>query len=265
MAIELAAARCPALGPAELAARLDGHPGLLSGGPTRPGRHQSLEALVTWSYELLDEADRRLLDRLSVLRGGFDLGTAERVAAGGLLRPEAIAGLLASLAGKSPVRIAGVPCQDGQQVAAQASSCGSAACWAQAMPSAASRAARRKSPRWNVDQAAPSSTRAWMPGAAAAGTPVATVRTGLLRCTGRWRSTTGRAGQQVPVPPAASCPADRRLAHAAHPVLPTVASADRASLSAQSSSLPALTRRPTPPSSAAHALPVGPARLMQTG
>ncbi len=105
LAIELAAARCPALGPAELAARLDGHPGLLSGGPARPGRHRSLEALVTWSYELLGEAERRLLARLSVLRGGFDLGTAERVAAGGPLRPEAIAGLLASLAGKSVVHL----------------------------------------------------------------------------------------------------------------------------------------------------------------
>ena len=57
LAIELAAARCPALGPAELAARLDDHPGLLSGGPARPGRHRSLEALVAWSYELLGEAE----------------------------------------------------------------------------------------------------------------------------------------------------------------------------------------------------------------
>ena len=105
LAIELAAARCPALGPAELAARLDGRPGLLAGGPARPGRHRSLEALVAWSYELLGEAERRLLARLSVLRGGFDLGTAERVAAGGLLPPEAVAGLLASLAGKSVVRL----------------------------------------------------------------------------------------------------------------------------------------------------------------
>jgi DNA-binding CsgD family transcriptional regulator len=111
LAIELAAARCAALGPAELATRLDGHPGLLSGGPGRPGRHRSLEALVTWSYELLGDAERRLLARLSVLRGGFDLGTAERVAAGGPLRPEAIAGLLASLAGKSVVHI-----QDGAAV-----------------------------------------------------------------------------------------------------------------------------------------------------
>jgi hypothetical protein len=42
-----------------------------------------------------------------VLRGGFDFGTAERVAARRPLRPEAIAGLLASLAGKSVVHIHG--------------------------------------------------------------------------------------------------------------------------------------------------------------
>ena len=95
----------PALGPPELAARLEGHPGLLVGGTARPGRHRSLEALVSWSYELLDETERRLLARLSVLRGGFDLDMAERVAGGEPLAPEAIAGLLASLAGKSLVQI----------------------------------------------------------------------------------------------------------------------------------------------------------------
>jgi predicted ATPase/DNA-binding CsgD family transcriptional regulator len=105
LAIELAGARCPALGPAQLAARLEGHPGLLSGGAARPGRHRSLEALVSWSYELLGEAERRLLDRLSVLRGGFDLEMAERVAGGEPLAPEAVAGLLASLVGKSLVQV----------------------------------------------------------------------------------------------------------------------------------------------------------------
>jgi hypothetical protein len=74
LAIELAAARCPALGPAELAARLDGHPGLLSGGPARPGRHRSLEALVAWSYELLDEAERRLRTALLARPGGYFTG-----------------------------------------------------------------------------------------------------------------------------------------------------------------------------------------------
>ena len=105
LAIELAAARCPALGAAQLAARLEGHPGLLAGGAARPGRHRSLEALVSWSYELLGEAERRLLDRLSVLRGGFDLEVAERVCGGEPLAPQAVAGLLASLAGKSLVQV----------------------------------------------------------------------------------------------------------------------------------------------------------------
>jgi predicted ATPase/DNA-binding CsgD family transcriptional regulator len=105
LAIELAAARCPALGPAQLAARLEGHPGLLAGGAARPGRHRSLEALVSWSYDLLNDAERRLLDRLAVLRGGFGLEVAERVCGGEPLAPEAVAGLLASLAGKSMVQV----------------------------------------------------------------------------------------------------------------------------------------------------------------
>jgi predicted ATPase/DNA-binding CsgD family transcriptional regulator len=109
LAIELAAARCPALGPAELAERLEGHPGLLVGGAARPRRHRSLEALVSWSYELPGEAERRLLARLSVLRGGFDLDVAERVAGGDPLAPQAVAGLLASLAGKSLVQIQAGP------------------------------------------------------------------------------------------------------------------------------------------------------------
>jgi predicted ATPase/DNA-binding CsgD family transcriptional regulator len=105
LAIELAAARCSTLGPEQLIARLYGHAGLLSGGPARPGRHQSLEAVVAWSYELLDEAERRLLARLSVLRGGFELDTAESVAGAEPLTPLAIAGLLASLVDKSVVQI----------------------------------------------------------------------------------------------------------------------------------------------------------------
>ncbi len=105
LAIELAAARCATLGPEQLAARLGRHPGLLSGGPARPGRHRSLDALVSWSYDLLDDAERRLLARLSVLRGGFDLDAAETVAGGAPLEPRAVAGLLASLAAKSVVQV----------------------------------------------------------------------------------------------------------------------------------------------------------------
>src|SRR6266536_1895499 len=97
----------PVLDPRPRASRrtVGGPPGLLSGGPARPGRHQSLEPLVAWSYELLDHDERRLLARLSVLRGGFELDTAERVAAGGPLAPQAIAGLLAGLVDRSVVQI----------------------------------------------------------------------------------------------------------------------------------------------------------------
>ena len=109
LAIELAAARCATLGPAQLAARLEGYPGLLSGGAARPQRHRSLEALVSWSYDLLSEAERRLLNRLSVLRGGFGLDVAEQVAAGEPLPPETVAGLLADLAGKSLVQVQAGP------------------------------------------------------------------------------------------------------------------------------------------------------------
>jgi predicted ATPase/DNA-binding CsgD family transcriptional regulator len=105
LAIELAAARCRALEPVQLAARLEGHPGLLSGGAARPGRHRSLEALVSWSYDLLGDAERCMLARLSVLRGGFDLDVAEQVAAGEPLAPQAVAGVLASLADKSLVQV----------------------------------------------------------------------------------------------------------------------------------------------------------------
>jgi DNA-binding CsgD family transcriptional regulator len=64
---------------------------------------------MSWSYELLSEAERRLMDRLSVLRGGFDLEMAERVAAAEPLAPRAIAGLLASLADKSLVQVQAGP------------------------------------------------------------------------------------------------------------------------------------------------------------
>jgi predicted ATPase/DNA-binding SARP family transcriptional activator len=83
LAIELAAARVPAMTPAELAQRLDTRFQVLAGG--RRGaveRHQTLRAAIDWSYDLLDDPERKLLARLSVFAGGCTLDAAEAVCGG---------------------------------------------------------------------------------------------------------------------------------------------------------------------------------------
>ena len=83
LALELAAARCRTLGVAEVAVRIDDAVGLL-GDPTRPTeRHQSLERALGWSYDLLADTDRQVLERLSVFAGPFTLEAAEDVAMDG--------------------------------------------------------------------------------------------------------------------------------------------------------------------------------------
>ncbi|MFY7069827.1 AfsR/SARP family transcriptional regulator [Nocardiopsis changdeensis] len=81
LALELAAARLRAMTPAQLAARLDDRFRLLGGGVRHTPRHSTLRAVVDWSWELLDEAERRLLRRLSVFAGGTDLESVEHVCA----------------------------------------------------------------------------------------------------------------------------------------------------------------------------------------
>lgn len=71
LAIELAAARLRTLTPRELAARLDDRFGVLSRGDrTKAPRHRTLRAVVEWSWELLDERERRLARRLAVFVDG---------------------------------------------------------------------------------------------------------------------------------------------------------------------------------------------------
>jgi predicted ATPase/class 3 adenylate cyclase len=81
LAIELAAARTKLLTPDQILARLEHHlTVLISGSRDLPERQQTLRGAIAWSYDLLDDGARRLLDRLSVFRGGFDLEMAESVA-----------------------------------------------------------------------------------------------------------------------------------------------------------------------------------------
>jgi len=81
LAIELAAARVEALGVAQLLDRLDDCFGLLAAGDRlAPGRQRSLAATVEWSYQLLDEQERRVFRVISVFPGPFTLEAAEAVA-----------------------------------------------------------------------------------------------------------------------------------------------------------------------------------------
>jgi predicted ATPase/class 3 adenylate cyclase len=80
LAIELAAARIKLFSPEALHKRLEDQLGLLStGARDLPERQQTLRGAIAWSYELLDEGHRLLLDRLSVFEGGIDLAAAEAV------------------------------------------------------------------------------------------------------------------------------------------------------------------------------------------
>ena len=80
LAIELAAARIKLFSPEALRSRLEDQLGLLSAGARDlPERQQTLRGAIAWSYDLLDESHRRLLDRLSVFEGGIDLAAAEAV------------------------------------------------------------------------------------------------------------------------------------------------------------------------------------------
>jgi len=80
LALELAAARVKMLPVEQIAQRLDDRFRLLTGGRrTALRRHQTLQAALDWSYELLPEEERELLRRLSVFAGGWTLEAARAV------------------------------------------------------------------------------------------------------------------------------------------------------------------------------------------
>ncbi len=80
LALELAAARVPALSPEQLLDRLSKRLDLLKAGRGVDPRQQTLRATIEWSYDLLDEGERLLFERLSVFRGGCTLEAAEEIA-----------------------------------------------------------------------------------------------------------------------------------------------------------------------------------------
>lgn len=82
LAIELAAGRAALLSVQDIAARLDDQLRLLRQVPaTREARHASLEAVMGWSLDQLDDDTRTLFTRLSVMAGAFDVAGVEAFAA----------------------------------------------------------------------------------------------------------------------------------------------------------------------------------------
>jgi predicted ATPase len=104
LALELAAGRLGALGPAAIAERLDDRFRVLrSASHASPTRQQTLAATLQWSHELLEPDERALFRRLATFAGGFELDAVESVCTGGDLDGPGIADVLARLVEKSLV------------------------------------------------------------------------------------------------------------------------------------------------------------------
>jgi predicted ATPase/class 3 adenylate cyclase len=104
LAIELAAARVRVMPVEQIAERLHDRFRLLTGGSrTALPRHQTLRALIDWSYDLLEPAEQSLLRRLAVFQGGFALEAVEAVCAGEDIEDWEVVDIIGQLTGKSLV------------------------------------------------------------------------------------------------------------------------------------------------------------------
>ncbi len=102
LAIELAAARLRTMTVEQLATRLDDRFRLLSGGSRVAMRqHQTLRAVVDWSWDLLSDEERVLLRRLAIFVGGATIESAEWVCAGDVVDADRVFELLTALTDKS--------------------------------------------------------------------------------------------------------------------------------------------------------------------
>ncbi len=104
LAIELAAARVNVFTTAQIATRLGDCLDLLTGGSrTALPRQKTIRASIDWSWNLISEAERALLRRLTVFAGGWTLGAAEAVCSGTAIEPQQVLELMSHLVAKSLV------------------------------------------------------------------------------------------------------------------------------------------------------------------
>jgi non-specific serine/threonine protein kinase len=104
LAIELAAPRVRSMSVEEVSRRLDQRFDLLTGGSrTALPRHRTLRSMIDWSYDLLGDAEKATLRRVSVFSGGWTLEAAEQVCSSEVVDRSAVLDLLTSLADKNLV------------------------------------------------------------------------------------------------------------------------------------------------------------------
>jgi non-specific serine/threonine protein kinase len=106
LAIELAAVGIKTLSVEQIAEQLDHCFRILSGGSrTALPKHQTLQASIDWSHDLLSEQERVLLRRLAVFAGGWTLDAAETVCAGNGVEADTVLDLMTQLVNKSLVLV----------------------------------------------------------------------------------------------------------------------------------------------------------------
>ena len=104
LAIQLAAARVPALGIAQVAKLLDDRFGFLAGGSrVDPPRHRTIRAALDWSFQLLNPTEQRVMARLATFVGGWNLEAARDVCGHGEISHIDVIEALEGLVDKSVV------------------------------------------------------------------------------------------------------------------------------------------------------------------
>lgn len=106
LALELAAARTAVLSPSQICERLDRAFDILTANKTETlPRHQTMRAVIDWSYELLPPQARILFERLAIFAGGFSLESASAVCCDAEFSTLETLELLSSLVAQSLVMV----------------------------------------------------------------------------------------------------------------------------------------------------------------
>ncbi|MBV8491719.1 MAG: hypothetical protein JO199_14430, partial [Candidatus Eremiobacteraeota bacterium] len=108
LAIELASASVRVMSLGQLRSRLDGRFRLVAKNRSTPlPRHETMQALIDWSYELLEPRQQTVFTRLSVFTGSFSPEAAVAVAGGSGISAGDVAAGVAELAEKSMLVVDG--------------------------------------------------------------------------------------------------------------------------------------------------------------